>query len=753
MKRAAEGFLLVLWLLTSANASEWQDRGYLYLSPRPEAEFVAPQATVLVRLEGISPKELANLDTFVRVEGTVSGIHSGQTRIATDNRTVIFEPNSAFQTETVTITLAPETPAGVSRRPSPYTYRFFVGRPSDRPASPVALPPVRQTSTAAATTSRAVAPIAAETSAGGPRILANGVSVPSDFPHPVIMVNKSPSPGYLFVVNCGDGASVYTMMLDNRGDPVWYRRGNGGVFKVQRNGVLTSEGFTGVDKNFRWVADYHAVQGYDTDDHDLQVLEDGHYLVIGLRDQAVDMSRYVVGGAVNATIHETCLQEFTPAGEMIFLFRAWDHYAISDLDAAVEDPTAATVRFPHFNSVDVDDDGHLLLSSRHLSEITKIDRATGEVLWRLGGKHSDFAFVGDPLSGFCNQHSIVALGHAHYLLFDNGNGHTPPVTRAVEYSLDIEKKTAAPVWEFRDTPDKYTGYQGSVQRLANGNTLINWALPEYPKVAEVDPNGAKQFEMNLLPVSGTQCSFRYAWDGAVDVPYLILEPQTDGLSLIFNKFGDPNVEAYKIYGGKSPHPTEVLEVTSAPLARLTRLDSGQQYYFRVTAVGRDGVESGFSNEESLVVRINPTSEDQVINGVFSQGTENWHLEVAAAASAEWGIEDGSAHVTISQGGTRISDVGLSQDGLQMIKDQTYIFGFRAWADKPRVIEVRLEQAQPPHTDYAKIGYVYLTAAAQSFRYTIKMSQATDYDVRILFNVGGSDIDVHLDDVSLRWNPR
>jgi hypothetical protein len=754
MTKTARGFLLGVLLFASVQASDWQDRGYLYLSPRPDAEFVASQATVEVRFEGLSPRELANLDTFIRVEGAVSGTHAGQTRIATDDRTILFVPAAGFQTESVTVTLDPETLPGATSIVAPYTYRFFVCRPSDRPASPVALPPKAQgTSVAPAQPSGVGTPAVAETSGGGPRILANGVSVPGDFPRPAITVNKSPSPGYLFLVNRGEGASVYTMMLDNRGDPVWYRRGNGGEFKVQRNGLLTSEGFTGVDKNFRWVADYHAVQGYDTDDHDLQVLEDGRYLVIGLRSQTVDMSRYLVGGAVNATVYETALQAFTAAGEMILQFRAWDHYAVSDIDPAVEDPTASTVRFPHLNSVDVDDDGHFLLSCRHLSEVTKIDRDTGEVLWRLGGRHSDFTFAADRLNGFCNQHSIVALGRGRYLLFDNGNGHTPPVSRAVEYSLDLHTRIATLVWEFRDTPDKFAGYQGSVQRLATGNTLINWVMPDYPKAVEVDPNGVKQFEMNLVPGTAPQWSFRYPWEGKVDVPYLILEPQSQSLALVFNKFGDPNVAAYKIYGGKSPHPTDVLEVTSDPLASLTRLDSGQQYYFRVTAVDKDGIESGFSNEESLVVRINASSEDQVINGVFSQGTERWHLEVAAAASAEWGIEDGSAHIAISQGGTRVSDVGLSQDGLQMIKDQTYIFGFRAWADKPRVIEVRLEQAQTPHTDYGKIGYVYLTAAAQSFRYTIKMTQATDYEVRILFNVGGSAIGVHLDDVSLRWNPR
>ena len=38
------------------------------------------------------------------------------------------------------------------------------------------------------------------------------------------------------------------------------------------------------------------------------------------------------------------------------------------------------------NAVSIDDDGNLLLSARHTSAVYKIDRRTGTVVWRLGGK-------------------------------------------------------------------------------------------------------------------------------------------------------------------------------------------------------------------------------------------------------------------------------------------------------------------------------------------------------------------------------
>ena len=61
------------------------------------------------------------------------------------------------------------------------------------------------------------------------------------------------------------------------------------------------------------------------DEHELQVLADGTYFLIGLHSQTVDMSRYVAGGNTSASVTEQVIQGFTPQGELIFQWRAWDH--------------------------------------------------------------------------------------------------------------------------------------------------------------------------------------------------------------------------------------------------------------------------------------------------------------------------------------------------------------------------------------------------------------------------------------------
>ena len=78
------------------------------------------------------------------------------------------------------------------------------------------------------------------------------------------------------------------------------------------------------------VASYWAVNGYGVDEHELQVLADGTYFLIGLASQTVDMSRYITGGNTAASVTEQVIQGFTPAGELIFQWRAWDHLDILD---------------------------------------------------------------------------------------------------------------------------------------------------------------------------------------------------------------------------------------------------------------------------------------------------------------------------------------------------------------------------------------------------------------------------------------
>lgn len=732
---------------------DYREKGYLYFSPLPGAEYVSNTTKfMLVRFVGISPYDVNNLSTFITVTGNKSGLHTGTAKITSDKKTINFAFNSTFSNnEVVTVSLNPILNPGKGTI-EPYEYQFMTTGRMTASSDSISL---EEAFSSNSDSTQEVSLLATN----APTLMANGVAVPSGFPLINITINDNPDPEYIFIDNRTSGSSSYNVIFDNNGCPVWYWQTNDERrdMKVQKNGMLTMlarDGymrFIGLDKHYNEVKTYQAVNGCSTDEHELFVRPDGYYYLIGLIFNNVDMRQYVSGGSSSASVGQTQIQGFTPEGDLIFQWRGWDHLNVADVE--YENNKGSSFRFPHMNAIYTDEDGQILLSSRLLSEITKIDRNTGEIIWRLGGNHSDYTFVNDSLGRFRNQHAVSALGNRHYLLFDNGDLHNPPVSRAVEYVLDPNKMTATVVWEFRDTPDRFSHYMGNAERLPNGNTLINWAVGSSPKLTEVRPDGTKAFEMNWASGYEAYRTWRCKWDGMALVPRLQISQQSPStLALIFNKFGDPNVDYYNIYAGPSMEPTTLWTTSDTALATLNDFPVSGRYYFRVTAVDVNGTESGYSNEESATVTISGSSSENLVkNGDFAYGILGWTWETSSATATNE-IKDGVFHFKIDDGGYSWSSVQLRQYGINLIQGGHYLFEFDAWADEPRFIEAKVGQEVSPWTNYSKIGYSYIDTEPQHFEYEFDMENPSDSNSRVVINAGTSDVDVYLDNVSLKYVP-
>lgn len=640
--------------------------------------------------------------------------------------------------------------------PGPRLTRFY---------QPPATPPVTSTPqeavTAVAGSGRqngTVGPLNQPRLAGAPTpTFVNGVSVPADFPRIRITVNNNPDSGLIFLDNRGGNGRPYNVIFDNAGSPVWYRRmpDERRDMKVQKNGVLTmlardnGNHFNGFDTNYHLIKTYWADNGYGVDEHELQVLPNGHYLLIGLRGETVDMTRFISNGNPSAGVTEQIIQEFTARDELIFQWRSWDHFDIRDQSQFI-DITGGGFDFPHINAIDVDTDGNILFSSRSLSEITKIDRETGEFIWRLGGNNNQMRFINDPLQGPRNQHAIRSVGTNRYTLFDNGDLHSPSVSRAVEYAVDPVALTATVVWQYPKVPttDYYSFYMGNAERLSNSNMLINWAIGSLPKLTEVRPDGSKAFEMNWVDGFEAYRVWRCPWKGVATEPYLIVEPYPDNITLTFNQFGDTNVASYKIYGGTSPAPTTLLGESRVTRKSLSNLQTGQTYYFRVTAVNQQGVEGGYSNEESILVNLVKPGQNSLNNGDFGQGMASWSLVTSDTAVGSWAVKSGAADVTLSAGGASFASAQFRQTGATLIQGATYLLAFDAWSTKSRLVQPKLSQATAPFTDYSRIGFIPLSTSRTHFAYTFGMNQASDTAAVLQFNIGGSTGDVFISNVSL-----
>ena len=338
--------------------------------------------------------------------------------------------------------------------------------------------------------------------------------VPADYPYVVVTNGGGTAPGDLignFGGRTADGTKTYYVVLDNTGTNLIYANSTNVLLRfVTPQGFVTatdSSGFRFKDESLTNIVDTSTMLGYTLDTHDVKLLPNGHSLVFGTEVRTFDMSTVVTNGKTAASVTGDIIQELDANKHLVFEWHTFDYISITNTFA---DMSQASFDYAHVNAVSLDPtDNNLLASLRTTSEIVKIDRRTGQIIWRLGGKRNMFTFIGEHPENApyytVGQHDIHRLANGHLLYFDNGNisggGVTPndrTYSRAVEYALDETNMTATLVWEFRHTPDISVPCTGAVKRFANGNTLIDWgcAVPTSGYIAtEVNALSQVVFEM------------------------------------------------------------------------------------------------------------------------------------------------------------------------------------------------------------------------------------------------------------------
>jgi len=411
--------------------------------------------------------------------------------------------------------------------------------------------------------------------------------LPDDFPEFIITQNGETAPGYLVgnVTSTVEGVGSYFLIMDNAGQPVFFS-------KTQSLGGLLCNGLfayrreiQGVKKKYTWflqgpdfnqVDSFQMGNGYLADSHDFQLLPNGHALMLCYDTQVIDMSQMVEGGYPAAEVIGAVIQELDVYKNVIFQWRSWDHISILD---SYQDITKKKFGYIHVNSVELDEtDGHLILSCRETSEVIKISRVTGEVIWRMGGKHNEFTFINEHEENapryFKLQHDARRHADGTLTLFDNGldkRDTSRNYSRGVAYALDEENKTATLVWEFRHDPDIGALSGGNVTLLPNANAVIRWGgaakTGDAPAMTEVDPNGRLVYEIWPAREGVTGGFNRMVWpleDLTTTVTHYEL---MEGNRYVFNDHSDVTGVTLKVnsFEGEGYNAVDVTHEPRAPL--------------------------------------------------------------------------------------------------------------------------------------------------------------------------------------------
>ena len=609
--------IIVLLFMLSSNLYSQPNNNFktdfTYLSPVPNSQMNSPFTNIVIRSKNNLKDKIINSNDVV-VTGSKSGVHTGKAIILDDDGTFIFKPYLKFEDgETVNVNINSGMNQITDKPVYTFSFKFSISKKNlnTRKRSEYY---VKKEIEKVIRNENSYYDYSSEKML---KINGDSLGLPHDFPQLYISVLSNPSPGYTFLSNfnaaafnpsAGTQTHLYLMILDNSGKPFYYKKMTNFCldFKVQPNGQITYFDskvgyFYELNNNLEVVDSFYCGNGYWPDFHDLQILPNGHALMIGYDDEKVDMSKIVSGGDTNATVYGKVIQELDENKNVIFQWRSFDHYKITDatydinlLDTAID--------YAHTNAIELDNDGNILISNRHMDEITKIDRATGDIIWRLGGKNNEFNFMNDSI-GFSHQHDIRRISNGDITLFDNGNLHwSQMATRVLEYKLDEINKIAELVWQFRNTPDEITNAMGNIQRLEDGNSIIGWGSGR-PSVTEITPNGLKEFELSLPENEFSYRAFRFMLDSSyykLFIPSLeapennTLIPDT-AITLHWSK--NKFAQSFHLQLSSDSSFMDVLKIDSVLTYTSLTIDSledGRKYYWRVLSFNNTDSVGGFS---------------------------------------------------------------------------------------------------------------------------------------------------------------
>jgi hypothetical protein len=206
----------------------------------------------------------------------------------------------------------------------------------------------------------------------------------------------------------------------------------------------------------------------------------------------------------------------------------------------------------HINSVDVDDDDNLLISSRKTSAVFKIDRQTGEVIWRLGGKKSDFE-MGENAQ-FVYQHDARRQPDGAVTLFDNRDEINAEPSRGIVLELDETATTATLVREYLHPEGVFGIFQGNMQVLDNGNVFIGWGSAPY--ISEFSRDGRLLFDAQFPAEVESYRAYHSPWIGRPDESPAIAVESGDEATVYVSWNGATEVANWQVLAGSGPDKLE-----------------------------------------------------------------------------------------------------------------------------------------------------------------------------------------------------
>jgi hypothetical protein len=333
------------------------------------------------------------------------------------------------------------------------------------------------------------------------------------------------APGLGFVAPSSGPGQRGAMIFDGAGELVWFRPVVDKIVTDFKVGLLDGkpvltwwEGkvvhgladgeWVVVDTSYRELVRFSTAHGLHGDLHEFVITPQNTALVTSNETRTWDLTS--VGGSRQGQVVGGVVQELAlPSGRLLWEWRSLEHVAVGETE--IKERPGARFDYFHINSIDVAPDGDLIISARNTWAAYKVSRRTGRVLWRLGGKRSDFSF--GKGSRFEWQHDVREHAKGLISVFDNAAAPREELqSRALLLALDTTRMHVSLEHAYTHRPDRVLShFLGNAQLLANGNVFVGWGGSPY--VTEFTRTGAIAFDARLPRGGQSYRAFRFPWVG------------------------------------------------------------------------------------------------------------------------------------------------------------------------------------------------------------------------------------------------
>ncbi|KAJ7776050.1 ASST-domain-containing protein [Mycena maculata] len=274
---------------------------------------------------------------------------------------------------------------------------------------------------------------------------------------------------YNFNYQTYDGQQYLTLWVGAGGAAVGSQMGFGTVLMM--------------NSSYDVVMNVSAVNPEGTDLHEFNIVKPENKTVLVTAFHTIPMDLSSIGGPVDGWYSNDIIQEIDIAtGAVLFNWTTFDHVALTESynnisltgQGFTEDNPFDAV---HINSIDKDLEGNYLISARHTQTIYKI-AANETILWRLGGKMSNFTALGKGTEFHFQHHVRWRMDETHISVFDDGGAFIAtdviidePVATGKYLKVDQEAMTVSLTKQFIPGPNRnYTLAEGSTEPY--GDTVV-----------------------------------------------------------------------------------------------------------------------------------------------------------------------------------------------------------------------------------------------------------------------------------------